>query len=171
MSGTAATDRSIRSWSRPAFTAVELLVVVASIGVLVALLLPAVQKVREAANRVKCSSNLHNVGLAMHNFYDVNGQFPPAGVKGPFPPVGVTTTARHGWVAFLLPYLEQQATADLYQWEVDSTDPANQPAINVPLPICEPTTHRLLSKGVRPPPYYRSECLREPTAAAGLGVG
>jgi prepilin-type N-terminal cleavage/methylation domain-containing protein/prepilin-type processing-associated H-X9-DG protein len=129
--------RTARRRFRAAFTLVELLVVIAIIGALIGLLLPAVQKVREAANRAKCSSNLHNVGLALHHFYDVNGQFPPSGVQGPFPPAGVTTTARHGWVPFLLPYLEQQATADLYHWDVSSTDPANQPAINVPLPILQ----------------------------------
>jgi prepilin-type N-terminal cleavage/methylation domain-containing protein/prepilin-type processing-associated H-X9-DG protein len=103
---------------RRGFTLIELLVVIAIIGVLIALLLPGVQKVREAANRMKCTSNLHNIGLALHNFASNNGRFPPGAVAGPFPPAGVFNNAAHGWVAFLLPYLEQQALYDQYRWDM-----------------------------------------------------
>src|SRR6516164_9853344 len=102
---------------RSAFTLIELLVVIAIIGVLIVLLLPAVQKVREAAKRVKCSSNLRNIGLALHNFESTNGRFPPGAAHGPFPSGGVTNSSLHGWVAFLLPYLEQQALYDQYRWD------------------------------------------------------
>jgi prepilin-type processing-associated H-X9-DG protein len=107
----------------------EMLVVLAAIAVLLGLLLPAVQKVREAANRCRCANNLRQLGLALHQFASDRDRFPPGAVYGPFPPAGVGTEALHGCWPFLLPYLEQQALAARYRWDEDFFDPANQPAV------------------------------------------
>src|SRR5438477_2371266 len=92
---------------RRGFTLVELLVVIAIIGVLVALLLPAVQAAREAARRTQCTNHLKQLGLAAHNFHDVSGTFPKQ-----ISPNGQTGVS---WLCLVLPYLEQKAIADQVQ--------------------------------------------------------
>src|SRR5436305_7749744 len=94
--------------TRPAFTLIELIVVIAIISILIGLVLPAVQKVREAAISLGCKNNLHQIGVACQTYHDANQVLPP-GYRATMPYVdGVgDTSPGWGWQAYLLPYLDQ----------------------------------------------------------------
>ena len=126
----------LRKNPQAGFTLIELLVVIAIIAILIALLVPAVQKVREAAARSQCTNNLKQIGLALHNHHDVFKKYPP-GSRGNGGTAANPVPA-YGWPIFLLRYLEQD---NLYRLMDPDNKPlqamftANLPALQNPLPV------------------------------------
>ncbi|MGC4002564.1 MAG: DUF1559 domain-containing protein [Pirellulales bacterium] len=132
---------------RRAFTLVELLVVIAIIGILVALLLPAIQSAREAARRMSCTSNLKQLGLAAHNHLDAYKVFPAGSgvfVKGTGRAINspsdqeITDNLKHSWLTVLLPFIEEGNIAKQYDFKVAWNNVAkNRPVIVNRIPIVE----------------------------------
>jgi len=108
------------------FTLVELLVTIAIIGILIALLLPAVNVAREAARRSSCLNNLRQVSLALTMYEHTVGTFPPSRVTKP---------KLHSWTTFVLPYLEAKAVGADYRFDKHWLDPINRPIVQTPMPV------------------------------------
>ena len=111
------------------FTLVELLVVIAIIGILIALLLPAVQAAREAARRSECTNNLKQIGLGLHMHHDQKKRFPPGGVAAP------QTVHDSTWITAILRYIEEVSLDDQIDWLNDSFGSGNHPVQRVTLTL------------------------------------
>jgi prepilin-type N-terminal cleavage/methylation domain-containing protein/prepilin-type processing-associated H-X9-DG protein len=144
---------------RRAFTLVELLVVLAVVAILLGLLLPAVQKVRESAARLKCGNNLHQLGVACHNYHDTLRSLPPGYLAvAPYSDGETDTSPGWGWAAFLLPFLEQ----DNLRRQLDFTRPVQDCAAVqtvVPLLLCPADV-------VPPEPFLLSDATFTPVCLA-----
>src|SRR5262245_1475476 len=134
-----------QSRRRAGYTLIELLVVIAIIAILIGLLLPAVQKVREAAARAKCLNNLKQIGLAIRNYESSHGYLPPARARGgggaPLNPefgiTSATTYVQHGFFVSLLPGLEQDNLYRQYDFNRDWRDPVNRPVVTQHLSVVQ----------------------------------
>lgn len=125
--------------SRQGFTLIELLVVIAIIGILMALLLPAVQSVREAARRVECKNNLRQIGLALHNYHAASRKLPPGWQSGP----KGSGVPGWGWMTFTLPYIELETLYKQIDFSQPLLDSINRAPVTTPIPgqLCPSSSH------------------------------
>jgi prepilin-type N-terminal cleavage/methylation domain-containing protein/prepilin-type processing-associated H-X9-DG protein len=137
---------------REGFSLVELLVVIAIVGLLISLLLPAVQAARESARRMTCTSNLHQIGIGLHGYHDSYQHFPQGGIevrtlRGSDGKLLYPNGRQLGWTAFLLPFVELQSLAKRidYRKAFDSVENAPAAAEVLPLYLCPSTVRQTYS--------------------------
>jgi prepilin-type N-terminal cleavage/methylation domain-containing protein/prepilin-type processing-associated H-X9-DG protein len=138
--------------ARRGFTLIELLVVIAIIAILIGLLLPAVQKVREAAARTKCQNNLKQIGLACHNFDNVNGALPPNGAYLPANSSATFTGDSYSALSRLLPYIEQDVLYKLVDFTLAATSQPTVTAQRIAVYVCPSELNDMPRPGM--PPRY-----------------
>ena len=149
---------------RVAFTLVELLVVIAIIGILIALLLPAVQAAREAARRSQCTNNLKQLGLALHNYHDTFKKLPPTIHDQPWDWGTTSPTQKGSWLVRLLPFVEQQSIWDCLDFngntEHNSVTASGQPVHEIVISgfICPSDDH----DGVWPDGFSLNAVIQRP---------
>ncbi|MGI6415225.1 MAG: DUF1559 domain-containing protein [Thermoguttaceae bacterium] len=150
------------------FTLVELLVVIAIIGILIALLLPAVQAAREAARRSQCTNNLRQIGIALHNYHDVHLTFPPGYTCRVDPGAYTATYIGDGftWTPLLFPYVEQTALHNKIDWNSNMAS-ANVPHVDV-MQVCL-QGFRCPSDGADPLTAWADRVRHNYAANAGIG--
>ena len=125
----------MRGQSQRAFTLVELLVVMAIIGILISLLLPAVQSAREAARRIRCAHNLMQLSIAVQNYESAHEMYPPGVTDSQGPIMNVAQGHHFGWLTRILPYIEQRTTFRHLDFTVSVYDDKNAPVRNLRVPI------------------------------------
>ncbi|WP_435009015.1 DUF1559 domain-containing protein [Tundrisphaera lichenicola] len=134
------------------FSLIELLIVISIIGVLIALLLPAVQQSRAAAARAQCQNNLKQIGIAIHNFENARGGLPPIG--------GSPTD--HSWTTLILPYLEQRGLEDAYDYGHYWYDPVNSTAVMTRMSVMmcpsDPVAGNMIEGAVGAVPFKAAAC-------------
>ena len=152
--------RTVAAPIRSGFTLVELLVVITIIGILISLLLPAVQAAREAARRTQCTNNVKQLGLALHDYHTAYSMFPPSSVwkvSGKFDTSQIETTNNgklyENWVIMILPQIEQQNSEEHVR--PDATDRRHQPATNQTARGHEFVVHALPLRHLQPQAVQR----------------